>query len=111
MPAVYCEIINHAVGPRAASELTLFGQVYDLAAAVKTGVVNKTSAPGRLLHDAVAWAALVPPDCFPIAAIPEIERYTAPLAATNLIALKGEAEWHITPLGEVVLERPKHRLH
>ncbi len=47
----------------------------------------------------------------PIAAIPEIERYTAPLAATNLIALKSGAEWHITPLGEAVLERPKHRLH
>jgi enoyl-CoA hydratase/carnithine racemase len=31
MPAVYCEIIKHAVGPRVASELTLFGQVYDLA--------------------------------------------------------------------------------
>ena len=25
MPAVYCEIIKHAVGPRAASELGLFG--------------------------------------------------------------------------------------
>jgi hypothetical protein len=47
----------------------------------------------------------------PIAAIPEIERYTAPLAATNLIALKSGAEWHITPLGEAVLERPRHRLH
>lgn len=33
MPAVYCEIIKHAVGPRAAFELTLFGQIYDLSAA------------------------------------------------------------------------------
>src|ERR1700722_18857697 len=62
MPAVYCEIIKHAIGSRAASELTLFGQVYDLAAAVKMGVIGKTAAPGRLLEDAVAWAALVPPD-------------------------------------------------
>ena len=29
MPAVYCEIIKHAIAPRAASELTLFSQVYD----------------------------------------------------------------------------------
>jgi enoyl-CoA hydratase len=43
MPAVYCEIIKHAIGPRAASELTLFGQVYDLAAAVKMGVIGKTA--------------------------------------------------------------------
>src|SRR6476620_3556986 len=49
MPAVYCEIIKHAIGPRAASELTLFGQGYDLAAAAKMGVIGKTASPGRLL--------------------------------------------------------------
>jgi enoyl-CoA hydratase len=65
MPAVYCEIIKHAVGPRAASELALFGQVYDLGAALKMGVIGKTAAPGRLLDEAVAWAALVPPNCYP----------------------------------------------
>ena len=65
MPAVYCEIIKHAIGPRSASELTMFGQVYDLAAAVKIGVIGKTAPPGRLLDDAVVWAALVPPDCYP----------------------------------------------
>jgi enoyl-CoA hydratase len=65
MLAVYCEIIKHAVGPRAATELTLFGQVYDLAAAVKMGVIDRTAAPSRLLDEAVAWAALVPPDCYP----------------------------------------------
>jgi Enoyl-CoA hydratase/isomerase len=27
MPAVYCEIIKHAIGPRSAFELTLFGQI------------------------------------------------------------------------------------
>jgi enoyl-CoA hydratase/carnithine racemase len=65
VPAVYCEIIKHAVGPRAASELALFGQVYDLGAALKMGVIGKTAAPGRLLDEAVAWAALVPPNCYP----------------------------------------------
>ena len=64
MPAVYCEIIKHAVGSRSASELTLFGQVYDLAAAVRLGIVQATTAPGKLLDAAIAWAALVPPDCY-----------------------------------------------
>ena len=64
MPAVYCEIIKHAIGAQAANELTLFGRVYDVATAVKMGVIGKTAAPGRLLDDAVTWAALVPPDCY-----------------------------------------------
>ena len=58
MPAVYCEIIKHAIGPRSAFELTLFGQVYDLAAAKLLGVVQQTVAPERLIDAAVAWAAL-----------------------------------------------------
>lgn len=65
MPAVYVEIIKHAVGTQAASELTLFGQIYDLAAATRMGVVQKTAAPDKLLDATVAWAALVPPDCYP----------------------------------------------
>jgi enoyl-CoA hydratase len=64
MPAVYCEIIKYAVGVRAASELTLFGQVYDMAAAVQMGIVQKTVTPDKLLDAAVAWAALVPVDCY-----------------------------------------------
>jgi enoyl-CoA hydratase len=64
MPAVYCEIIKHAVGTPAASQLSLFGQVYDLADAVRMGVVQRTVAPATLIEAAVAWAALVPPDCF-----------------------------------------------
>jgi enoyl-CoA hydratase len=64
MPAVYCEIIKHAVGPRVASELTLFGQVYDLAAAARIGIVQQTVAPNNLLDAAIAWAALVSPDCY-----------------------------------------------
>lgn len=64
MPAVYCEIIKHAIGTRAAAELTLFGQVYDLATAIRMDVVQKTVAPETLIDAAVAWAALVPPDCY-----------------------------------------------
>ena len=63
MPAVYCEIIKHAVGPRSACELTLFGQIHDLAAATQLGIVQQTVAPDKLLDAAVARAALVPPDC------------------------------------------------
>ena len=64
MPAVYCEIIKHAIGPRAAFELTLFGQIYDLPAATRLGIVQQTTTPNELLNAAVAWAALVPPDCY-----------------------------------------------
>jgi enoyl-CoA hydratase len=65
MPAIYCEIIKYAVGQRTASEVTLFGQIYDLAAAIRMGIVQETAAPDKLLDTAVAWAALVPPDCYP----------------------------------------------
>ncbi len=65
MPAVYCEIIKHAVGPRAAVELTLFGQIYDLAQPSGWASFSKTAPPDRLLDASVAWAALVPPDCYP----------------------------------------------
>ena len=47
----------------------------------------------------------------PVPATPEMKRYTAPLEATKLIALMGEAEWRITQLGEAMLERLRHRLH
>jgi enoyl-CoA hydratase len=65
MPAVYCEIIKHAIGSQAAAETTLFGQVYDLEAAHRMGIVQQTVAPDTLLDAAVDWAARVPPDCFP----------------------------------------------
>jgi len=86
MPAVYCEIIKHAIGPRAASELTLFGQVYDLAAALKMGLIGKTAALGQLLEDAVAWAALVPPDCYPAYAFAKRALQATTLAAIDAAA-------------------------
>jgi hypothetical protein len=43
---------KYAIGQHTASELTLFGSVYDLAAAEKMAVIGKTAAPGRLLDDA-----------------------------------------------------------
>jgi enoyl-CoA hydratase len=65
MPAVYCEIIKYAVGTSSASEMTLFGQVYDLAAAQRMGVVNRIVPPERLIEEAVAWAGAVEPGCHP----------------------------------------------
>jgi enoyl-CoA hydratase len=59
MPAIYCEIIKHAVGPRAVFELTLFGQIHDLAAATRLGIVQQTIATDKLQDAAVARAALV----------------------------------------------------
>ena len=61
MPAVYCEIIKHAIGPRAAFELTLFGQVYDLASAIRFGIVQATVAP----DDCWVPPSLGPPWCQP----------------------------------------------
>jgi hypothetical protein len=46
-----------------------------------------------------------------VPAIPELERYTAPLNATKLIALTDEIKWQITQLGEAMLEQRLHRLH
>ena len=58
MPAAYCEIIKHRISPNAATELTLFGRVYDVATAAKMGVIAKTAAHSQLLDDAVAWRLL-----------------------------------------------------
>jgi enoyl-CoA hydratase len=92
MPAVYCEIIKHTIGPRAASELTLLGRVYDLAAVVKMGVIGKTAAPGRLLDDAVAWAALVPPDCYPAYAFTKRALQATTMAAMDAAA-RFDRDW------------------
>ena len=92
MPAVYCEIIKHTIGPRAASELTLLGRVYDLAAVVKMGVIAKTAAPGRLLDDAVAWAALVPPDCYPAYAFTKRALQATTMAAMDAAA-RFDRDW------------------
>jgi enoyl-CoA hydratase len=86
MPAVYCEIIKHAIGPRAASEFTLFGQVYDLEAASRMGVVQKSVAPDQLLDAAVAWAAHVTPDCYPAYSFSKRALQAATMAAIDAAA-------------------------
>lgn len=64
MPAVYVEIIKYAVGA-AAAEMTLFGQVYNLADAHRMGIVNHIVPAEHLIDEAVAWAGRVEPDCHP----------------------------------------------
>ena len=64
MPAVYCEIIKYAVGTPSANEMTLFGQVYDVSAAQRMGVVNRIVPLERLIDEAAAWARAVEPDCY-----------------------------------------------
>ena len=86
MPAVYCEIIKHAVGSRAASELTLFGQVYDLAAAAKMGGL------ARLLRQADYWMRRWPGllSCRPTATRP-IAFAKRALQATTMAAIDAAA--------------------
>jgi enoyl-CoA hydratase len=86
MPAVYCGIIKHAVGQQAARELTLFGQIYDLAAANRMGIVQKTAAPDKLLDAAVARAAFVPPGCFPAYAFAKRALQATTMAAIDAAA-------------------------
>jgi hypothetical protein len=47
----------------------------------------------------------------PVAAIPELARYTTLLAAQRLIELTNGAQWRVTELGEALLQRQAHRLH
>ena len=47
----------------------------------------------------------------PLPAIAELQRHTAPLAATKLITLTGDVEWQITLLGKAMLERMEHQVH
>lgn len=86
MPAVYCEIIKHAIGTKAASEFTLFGQVYDLETATRMGVIQRTVASNELLDAAVAWAARVPPDCHPAYAFSKRALQATTMAAIDAAA-------------------------
>jgi enoyl-CoA hydratase len=63
MPAAYVEIIKYALGAPAAVEMTLFGQVYELADARRLGVVNRIVPAERLIDAAVHWAGRIEPDC------------------------------------------------
>lgn len=97
MPAIYCEMIKYAIGTRSAAETTLFGQVYDLDAAMRLGVVHRTVAPEQLVDAAVEWAALVPPDCFPAYAFSK-----RALQATTMSAIDSAARLDLERLSETM---------
>src|SRR5215467_13471385 len=112
MPAVYCEIIKHAVGPRVASELTLFGQVYDLAAAARMGIFQQPVAPNKLLDTAIACAALVPPDCYTAYAFSK-RALQATTMATIDAAARLDGDWlsrGMSDLGSLRVHARRHRV-
>jgi hypothetical protein len=47
----------------------------------------------------------------PLRAIPEVARYTTPLAEARLIELTPEEQWRVTRLGEAMLEPRGRWLH
>ena len=83
MPAVFCEIIKYAVGTSSASEMTLFGQVYDLASVQRMGVVNRIVPPELLIEEAIAWAGAVEPSCHPAYAFTKRALHAATLRAID----------------------------
>jgi enoyl-CoA hydratase len=50
------------------------------------GVIGKTAAPGRLLDEAVACAALVPPNCYPAYAFAKRALQATTMAAIDAAA-------------------------
>jgi enoyl-CoA hydratase/carnithine racemase len=83
MPAVYCEIIKYAIGTLWATEITLFGRIYDLAAAQRMGVVNRVVPPERLIDEAATWASAVEPGCHPAYAFSKRALQAATLRAID----------------------------
>ena len=63
--------------------MTLFGQVYDLAAAQRMGVVNRIVPPERLIEEAVAWDRAVEPGCHPTFAFTKRALQAAALRAID----------------------------
>lgn len=64
VPAVFVEIIKHAIGAATANEMLLAARVYDIEAALQRRIVHEAVAPGELIDRAVAVAERVTPDCF-----------------------------------------------
>ena len=64
MPAVYVEIIRHAVGITNAAAMCLQGSIYDTRQAAQLGIVHKLAPPEQLIEHAVNMARRVDPDSF-----------------------------------------------
>lgn len=92
MPAVYVEIIKHAVGSAVAHELTLFGQVYDLAAMLRFGVLGRAVPAERLIPEAIEWAQSVHPDCHAAYAFAKRALQATTMAAID-VAARLDRDW------------------
>jgi enoyl-CoA hydratase len=64
MPAIYIEILRHALGTPAASITTLFGRTYDADEAFRLGLVHQVTSAEDLLPAALEIARSVPPEAF-----------------------------------------------
>ncbi|WP_170135438.1 enoyl-CoA hydratase/isomerase family protein [Nannocystis exedens] len=90
MPWTYIEMVRYALGTPATAEMTLSGQLYDVAGAQRLGVLHRVVAPEQLLAAALEEArrigvdsasayaaskqALQQPTLAAIAAHPELDR-------------------------------------
>lgn len=113
MPWTYIEMVRYAIGTPATAEMTLSGQVYDVPAAQRLGILHRVVAPEHLLGEALVEArrigvdsasayaasklALQQPTMAAIAAHPELDRMAMQVVmnpdsvraqATALAALK-----------------------
>jgi enoyl-CoA hydratase len=69
MPAVYGEIIRHAIGTPNAAVATLFGRTYDVRGALRLGFVHELVTRERLVDAAIGRAGAVPADAMPAYAV------------------------------------------
>src|SRR5687768_4056450 len=89
----------HALRTRESQDAAFFSPIRRLETAMRFTLTDEQHLMLELIADG------------PVPAIPEIERHTAPLKATKLIALTDEMKWQITQLGEAMLEQRRHLLH
>jgi methylglutaconyl-CoA hydratase len=59
--------LTRLLGPGRAKELIVTGRRLDAATALAMGVINRVSAPGQALAEAVAWGQEIAESCAPIA--------------------------------------------
>jgi enoyl-CoA hydratase len=64
MPSVYTEIIRHAIGTRAASNMILSGRIIGAQEALALGILHENCNVDELMAGAMRYAKYVPADSF-----------------------------------------------